>query len=90
MELPVTPSDDVIERLTQIRLDEDAESAPSRSETSSQSGKSENEIIAKWIEKKTLFIQLERQEDAEQTEQALSLLPMKVCQGLKTVNFRNL
>jgi ATP-dependent RNA/DNA helicase IGHMBP2 len=77
MELPVTPSDDVIERLTQIRLDEDAESAPSRSETSSQSGKSENEIIAKWIEKKTLFIQLERQEDAEQTEQALSLLPMK-------------
>jgi hypothetical protein len=78
MELPINPSDDVIERISTIHDGDTAESADSISQTSSQASKSEIDVIKKWIEKKELFISLEREEEAKQTEQALAVLPMKV------------
>jgi hypothetical protein len=78
MELPINPSDESIEHTLSIEpQDEDLVDTAS-SKGSEKSSISDSDPITKWIEKKELFIQLERDEDAKQTEQALSVLPIKV------------
>jgi len=78
MELPINPSDDVLESLVTRQEREISEAATSSALSPSESRKPDVDPILKWIEKKELFISLEREEDAQQTEQALAILPLKV------------
>ena len=71
-------SDEVIERITSKTNDADATNDDVVSQSDSESNKDSVDPMLKWIEKKELFISLERTEDAQQTEQALAVLPMKV------------
>lgn len=78
MELPVNYSDDKVEELI-LRTeptDEDIEKEAKQEAASSSA--SQVDPITKWIQKKELFIQLEREEDEKQTEQAIAILPLKV------------
>lgn len=70
--------DEVIESITSKTHDVDATNDDVVSQSGSESSKDSVDPILKWIEKKELFIALERTEDAQQTEQALAVLPMKV------------
>lgn len=92
MDLPLNPPDEVIESLlSKTTVSDELESVTSAAE-SDRSSQSAEERIKKWIEKKELFISLEREEDAKQTEQALAVLPIKVCKAcslsfLKSLHF---
>lgn len=79
MEQAVNLPDDLVESLISKTEDKESQVDDVASQTSSQSSKDSVDTILKWIEKKQLFISLERTEDAQQTEQALAVLPMKVC-----------
>lgn len=78
MELPVSLPDDVVESINAKIEAEEAKLSETSSKSGSESGSTSVDPILKWIEKKNLFISLEREEDAQQTEQALAVLPIKV------------
>lgn len=79
MEQAVNLPDDLVESIISKAEDKNATEDDTLSQTGSEKSKDSVDPILKWIEKKELFIALERSEDAQQTEQALAVLPMKVC-----------